>query len=184
LQDFSGPNTQAWFDGQVQKICSVAASAATIYFNRAFDSFDLPRRKPAMFDARVFTLPSRVETQNLFLWRQNDCRRNAIGMVAEAYYSPKELHGKTVAERLQMIAAKGVDINESDPRFLHGQLIERVITREHVEYVDKRTGETRRTDEPVERSKWERRASPDLDAQPGGYLDSVLPEMPEPARTE
>jgi tRNA(His) 5'-end guanylyltransferase len=37
LTDYETINTAAWFDYQVQKMCSIAASMATLAFNRAFD---------------------------------------------------------------------------------------------------------------------------------------------------
>ena len=37
LTDYENINTAAWFDYQVQKMCSIAASMATLAFNRAFD---------------------------------------------------------------------------------------------------------------------------------------------------
>ena len=36
LTDYENINTAAWFDFQVQKMCSIAASMATLAFNRAF----------------------------------------------------------------------------------------------------------------------------------------------------
>ena len=38
LTDFDKPTTDAWFDYSVQKMCSIAASMATLAFNRAFTS--------------------------------------------------------------------------------------------------------------------------------------------------
>ena len=37
ITDYENINTAAWFDYQVQKMCSIAASMATLAFNRAFD---------------------------------------------------------------------------------------------------------------------------------------------------
>ena len=37
ITDYETINTAAWFDYQVQKMCSIAASMATLAFNRAFD---------------------------------------------------------------------------------------------------------------------------------------------------
>ena len=36
LVDYKELNTSAWFDNEVQKICSISASMATMAFNRAF----------------------------------------------------------------------------------------------------------------------------------------------------
>lgn len=41
MHDYESLNSCAWFDNEVQKICSIAASMATSYFNRAFaDEFE------------------------------------------------------------------------------------------------------------------------------------------------
>ena len=37
LADYDNVNTQAWFNKNLQKMCSIAASMATLAFNRAFD---------------------------------------------------------------------------------------------------------------------------------------------------
>lgn len=36
LVDYAALETSAWFDNEVQKMCSVSSSMATLYFNRAF----------------------------------------------------------------------------------------------------------------------------------------------------
>jgi hypothetical protein len=54
LTDFALPTTEAWFDGNLQKIVSVSASVVTAAF--AADYSDDERT--AHFDARVFTIPT------------------------------------------------------------------------------------------------------------------------------
>jgi len=62
LTDFSLPATSAWFDGNLQKMTSVAASLITAEFNRhrlirdcGIESGDKYRETPmAYFDSRVF----------------------------------------------------------------------------------------------------------------------------------
>jgi len=152
---------------------SISASAATVYFNRFF-----PDRSPAMFDARTFTLPDEVEAANLILWRQQDAIRNAISMAASHYFSHKELMGVSVEKRRELLAEKGIDVDSLDPRFLYGQVVHRVSSFEHVEYTDKRTGDKRRTEEPVERRRWQLDAAPQFDAKEGGWLLERLPITP------
>lgn len=107
ITDFAKLSTDMWFDGNVQKICSVAASMASVKFNtlrnRRGDT------KLATFDARVFTIPERAEVANYFLWRQKDCIRNSITSFAQAFYSHKELHGKSTKNRLEMLKETGVN---------------------------------------------------------------------------
>ena len=65
LTDFEHPQTEAWFDGGVQKIASVAASIATAHFNAARAKRGDNRTDTlAFFDCRVWTIPSRTEVAN------------------------------------------------------------------------------------------------------------------------
>lgn len=119
LTDFATPQTSAWFDANLQKMCSVAASVITAEFNRfriarqvsgyigKLDVLDLTKR--AYFDARVFTIPDRIEVMNYFLWRNQDCSRNSVSMVAQANFSHKELQGKSTPDMHEMLHSK--DIN-------------------------------------------------------------------------
>jgi tRNA(His) 5'-end guanylyltransferase len=104
--------TEAWFDYRVQKICSVAASLATLAFNKYFSEFylldlaekngtdltksdlahDRARRVGATFDARAFNLP-KDEVVNYFVWRQQDAIRNSKSALGQANYSQKVLTG-------------------------------------------------------------------------------------------
>lgn len=123
LQDYENLDTSAWFDYEVQKLCSVSASMATLFFNRFFEElaeeYSLPEeqhyearlkasRSGAFFDARCFNLP-KEEVVNYFLCRQMDAVRNSIQMVGQFYFSPKELNRKSCDEILQMLLEKGID---------------------------------------------------------------------------
>lgn len=103
LTDFDRLHTHAWFDGNVQKICSVSASIATAAFNQvrlAQQYFNHDKGSDAFlqnlahFDSRVFTIPSETEVYNYFLWRFQDCVRNSVSSAAQAEFSHKQLHGK------------------------------------------------------------------------------------------
>lgn len=114
LCDYQTLETSAWFDNEVQKICSVAASLATLGFQKHFakavkeakldyvisDRYEGPYivtlekalERGALFDARCFNIP-REEVTNLLYWRQLDAIRNSIQMCGQARYSHKELQG-------------------------------------------------------------------------------------------
>jgi tRNA(His) guanylyltransferase len=114
LTDFSSIQTNAWFDGNVQKMCSVAAACATAHFNREMMQNGVNRQGTfpvAMFDGRVFTIPDPIEVENYFIWRQNDASRNSIQMAARAVYSHKELDGKNVGQLHELLHAKGINWN-------------------------------------------------------------------------
>lgn len=104
LTDFDRLGTDAWFDNDIQKMVSVSSSMATGYFNRRREPNDfdvLPSL--AFFDSRVFTIPTAVEVENYFIWRQKDATRNSIQMVAQYHFSHNELHGKNTSEMKKML---------------------------------------------------------------------------------
>lgn len=160
--DFATPETNAWFDGNIQKIVSVGASLATTAFNaaRAARGPLPPVKQWAQFDARVFTIPDRVEVENYFIWRQQDAMRNSVLMVAQAHYTPAQMHGQNTSELRRLLASeKNVRWEDFPPRFRNGRVVERKERVSDVEYIDKRTGEPRRV-EGVSRRSWEADAAP------------------------
>jgi tRNA(His) 5'-end guanylyltransferase len=132
LVDYKKLNSSAWFDYEVQKMCSIAASMATMAFNTFFKTemmrqhaIDLfPRdssifnahyeaaEKGAMFDARVFNIP-KEEVANLIYWRQLDATRNSIQMVGQANFSHSELQNKSCNQIQDMLfQEKGINWND------------------------------------------------------------------------
>jgi tRNA(His) 5'-end guanylyltransferase len=130
--DFDKIDTDAWYDGNIAKICSVSASLATAKFN------ELRPGKLAFFDSSVFTIPYQGEVENYFIWRQIDCSRNSIPAVAQSLYSHKELAGKNGSQKQEMIFQKGTNWNDYAPRYKRGRCVIK-------EYYDK---------EGVQRSRW------------------------------
>lgn len=132
LVDYQRLETSAWFDYEVQKMCSIAASMTTMAFNRIFaknvkeydmewkcgltpqsveiqkahyDYIDVLNKavdKGAMFDARVFNIP-KEEVANCIYWRQLDATRNSIQMVGQANFSHKELQNKSCNDIQDML---------------------------------------------------------------------------------
>lgn len=115
LTDFATPNTSAWFDGNLQKMVSVASSIMTAEFNLKRINRQLTEKNQfynptmAYFDCRAFTIPDRTEVMNYFRFRQQDCIRNSVSMVAQSNFSHKELHGKSQSDMHEMLHQKGVN---------------------------------------------------------------------------
>ena len=135
LIDYKKTTSSAWFNNEVQKMCSVAASMATMVFNCKFrkyviehvddfyeawnhstvekkyiDTLNKAVEKGAMFDARCFNIP-REEVTNYFYWRQLDATRNSIEMVGRANFSHKELQHKSCSDIQEMLHQKGLNWN-------------------------------------------------------------------------
>lgn len=117
LTDFDRLTTDAWFDGNLQKMCSVSASMATAVFNQ------LRPGKLAYFDSRVFTLPYAEEVINYYIWRQQDCTRNSVTAVAQSLYSHKELMGKSNSDKQELIFQRGQNWNDYPARQKRGGAI-------------------------------------------------------------
>lgn len=106
--------SQLFFDGKVFKINTSLASLATGFFNRNLNKY-LPNKLTAAipnFDCRVFSVPSKTEAVNYFIWRQRDAIKNSISAVAQQYYSPSELDGKNSNQRQEMLFQKGINWND------------------------------------------------------------------------
>lgn len=122
LTDYDKLTTDAWFDYEVQKVCSISASMATMVFNKAFsqavrnyslmdyididddyyDTLSTAVAKGAMFDSRCFNIP-KEEVANLVWWRVIDAVRNSIQMVGQANFSHAELQNKSQNDIKQML---------------------------------------------------------------------------------
>jgi tRNA(His) 5'-end guanylyltransferase len=109
-----------WFDGNMQKICSVAASVFTGAFNKAFEV-----ERPASFDARVMMIPRRDEVASYFLWRQLDATANSLNMLASAHFSHEELLGKSTTEKHEMLHGKGLNWAKEPADFKRGRAVVR-----------------------------------------------------------
>ena len=133
LVDYKKLTSSAWFDYEVQKICSIAASMATMAFNKAFkknidiyskskivtgysgqyygdyenanEQLDIYRK--ALDKGAMFDARCfnipKEEVTNLVYWRQLDASRNSIQMVGQANFSHKELQNKSCNDIQDML---------------------------------------------------------------------------------
>jgi len=119
------PESDVLFSGKVQKMVSVLASMTAAKFATVCPS-GYEDRLPH-FDCRVISLPSKIEAANALLWRAMDARKNAISMVAQSHFSPKDLHGKDQRAMLSMLSEIGVDFEDFPVSFRRGSFIRRVL---------------------------------------------------------
>lgn len=139
LTDFEKETTEAWFNGNIQKIVSISASLATYHFNENIKMLakyqkkwfiDIDNRgdvKYGLFDARVFTIPDPIEVENYFISRQKDAIRNSLAMYAQSFYSHKELNGKSQVDMHNMIYAKGKNWNSLSNGFKRGRTVTKAL---------------------------------------------------------
>jgi len=120
LSDYDSLETQAWFDNNIQKMCSISASIATAAFNVQRGE---GARTQAHFDARVFTIPEVDEVCNYFLWRSQDATRNSVQMLARSIFGHVDLQHKSTVELKLMVASvekpwEGVPVGARHGRFV------------------------------------------------------------------
>jgi tRNA(His) guanylyltransferase len=157
---FGGPSerdTQLWFGGKVQKIVSVSAGLASAKFNsyRAQISSEL-----AVFDSRVFSLPSEAEVRNYLRWRQQDSIKNSVFMAASRLFSHKQLIGKTVGEKISILEDTEFPWSSYVPRVKVGAQCYKVYTKAIVSYTRRDTGEKEQTE--AVRASWDVRPADDF----------------------
>lgn len=133
LVDYKKLTSSAWFDYEVQKICSTAASMATMAFNKTFsknvEDFEqyyateheinrwygkgTPESKMCQIYTKAVNKGAmfdarcfnipKEEVTNLVYWRQLDASRNSIQMVGQANFSHKELQNKSCNDIQDML---------------------------------------------------------------------------------
>ncbi len=125
LVDYTNLDTDAWFDYNVQKVCSVSASLATLAFNRFFNElvskefhiasaeYYTPHYNAskigATFDSRCFNIP-KEEVANYFIWRQQDAIRNSKSALGQSFYNQKQLNGLNADQVVnKVISEKSID---------------------------------------------------------------------------
>ena len=170
LTDYDTLQTDAWFDYSVQKICSVAASMAAMFFNRHLkecalqefddkDYYNTLLKKIELggyFDARAFNLPEH-EVVNYFIWRQNDATRNSIQGLAQANFSQKQLQGLNNSQLQDKLhEEKGINWNDYKTVEKRGSAVIKVL--------DSITG----------RSKWTVDTEMPIISQNKDYIENIL----------
>lgn len=155
LCDYQKVDTDAWFEYNVEKMCSVAASMATLYFFKALykyvdelrsfndtsftDKIDLINKKlemGAFFDARCFNVP-KEEVVNCLIWRQQDATRNSIQALAQSLYSQKQLSGlKCNQLQDKMFTEKGVNWNDLSTYQKRGACAVKRMMKKKVKFKD------------------------------------------------
>ena len=125
LVDYQKLTSSAWFDYEVQKLCSISASMATMAFNKFFEKNAenyiqncatdyltdglYGKGTPEYQLCEIYQKAAekgamfdarcfnipKEEVTNLIYWRQLDAIRNSIQMVGQANFSHKELQNKS-----------------------------------------------------------------------------------------
>lgn len=133
LTDWANEGTCPWYNNNIQRMVSAAASTATLAFNDAFADY-VARMGDAMasgvldhdqelfqnyvncayhalFSAEVFNVPPKYVV-DYFVWCQQQALNKATLSLAQTHFTPAELLGKKQDEVFEMLAAKGIVFNK------------------------------------------------------------------------
>lgn len=193
MTDYKTITTDAWFGNGVQKMCSVAASMATVAFNKFFaeefaklaeetaEAWNVSNEEyayletlesklfKAIFDARVFSIPV-DEVCNCLIWRQQDATRNSIEAVGQANFSHNELHKKTCNQIQEMLwSERNINWNDFPIDCKRGACCWRV--EESVPMTDPRNPENKIN---VTRRRWRIDREPPVFTQDRNYVERWL----------
>jgi tRNA(His) 5'-end guanylyltransferase len=147
LSDYKKLNSAAWFDYNVEKVASLAASEATFAFNKYFaegvdkykngigydedgnlnkeeyDQYVIYHRavdKGVRFDGRCANYP-KDEVANYIYWRQSDAMRNSVSMAARAQFPHSKCDNKNQEQLKEMLLSEcGIDWNDYATHYRHG----------------------------------------------------------------
>lgn len=110
------------FGTRLFKLESVLAAMATSFFTLFGLETKLADRIKKMiphFDCRVCQLPNMSELANMFLFREMDCQKNSITLVALSKFSHKRLQNKNGLEKIKMLKDEfGIDYMKDIPEDL------------------------------------------------------------------
>ncbi len=108
LTDFDRLSTDAWFDYNLQKITSISAAMASVFFTNELKLNPDFINKNGFFDSRAFNIP-KEEVCNYFIWRQQDWVRNSLQMLCQSKFSHKQLHKKNSKDMHEMLYTKNIN---------------------------------------------------------------------------
>ena len=140
LTDYHKLTSCPWFDYRIEKIATIAASKASVAFNKflyankerfyetydgddkemLYDAYNKALESDPVFDGRCFNVPEHRVCE-MILWRQYDTRRNSIQSLGQAHFSERMMRGKSNAEVLEMLTNEhNVDWNDMPTAYKTG----------------------------------------------------------------
>lgn len=105
IEKFGYENIPDWDMGGTNEWLTDQQHRDLDYIQKLYNAID---KKYKGFDSRCFNL-SKDEVANYFFWRQQDCIRNSLQMVAQSNFSQAELQNKNTAAIKKMLLEKHID---------------------------------------------------------------------------
>ena len=119
---------------KLESVLAGMASAAFCVYGMKTKLKDRIEKFIPHFDCRVCQMPLE-EIPNMLLFRERDCLKNAITLVALEYFSNKQIHKKNSDEKIEMLLKEaGVDFaKDIDEDFRVGSWFRRVVFQKELD---------------------------------------------------
>ena len=124
-----GPDTSPWYDNNIQKICSVTSSIASLHFNKCASAIDLNLMGEPIFISQVFVVPNIAEAINTMIFKQQHNFHTSIQFACfyellKKYnkdHIKEMLSGLSIDERIDLLRQEcGIDFNNYSDTFRRG----------------------------------------------------------------
>lgn len=123
-------NQEMFYAGKIQKLASILASMATAKFAQEISKVTgIPEKADdlALFDCRIWNVPTLYDAAEVFAWRQDDAIKNSISMAAYANFSHNSLQEKNSRTKIEMLAEKGIVWDDYPEFFKSGTYAKRTL---------------------------------------------------------
>jgi tRNA(His) guanylyltransferase len=123
-------NQEMFYAGKIQKLASILASMATAKFAQEISKVTgIPEKADdlALFDCRIWNVPTLYDAAEVFAWRQDDAIKNSISMAAYANFPHNSLQEKNSRTKIEMLAAKGIVWDDYPEFFKSGTYAKRTL---------------------------------------------------------
>lgn len=116
-------------NGKKQKILSKLTAKCVNFFNEKRKELLPFHDKIAVFDCRIYQVPTLQDACIQLLWRENDATRNSISMLAQNLFPHSELQKLNVNQMQdKMMLEKGINWNDLETKLKRGTYIKRIKT--------------------------------------------------------
>lgn len=114
-------------DGKKQKIISKLTANCVNYFNEKRKELLPDHNKIAVFDCRIYQVPTLHDACIQLLWRELDATRNSIQCLAQSNFSHKSLQNLNCSLlQDKLLKEKNINWNELEDRYKRGVYVRKV----------------------------------------------------------
>lgn len=118
-----------YHEGRKQKILSKLTAKCSIFFNNRRKELLPEHNKDAIFDCRIYQVPTLNDAVAQLIWRENDATKNSISMLAQSHFSHGHLYGLSGSQMQdKLMLEKGVNWNDLPVKYKRGVYIKRIKT--------------------------------------------------------